>query len=98
MRVVLATNVFVSAAFFTGRPYKVLQAWRDGWIQIVLSLEILDEYQRVDVALGELYSGVDLDPILDFLTVQAHLIAAPELPLAACQDPDDDTFLACALA
>jgi putative PIN family toxin of toxin-antitoxin system len=97
VRVVLDTNVFVSAVFFIGPPYKVLQAWRDGRIQIVLSPEILEEYQRVGVALAELYPGVELDPILDLLTVQAQLITAPELPEPACQDPDDDKFLACAL-
>ena len=98
MRVVLDTNVFISAVFFAGPPYKILEAWRDGKIRIVLSPEILAEYQRVGVALAELYPGVELDPILDLLTVKAQLIEAPELPEPACQDPDDDKFLACALA
>jgi uncharacterized protein len=98
VRVVLDTNVFISGVFFTGPPYKILQAWRDGTLQIVFSLEILEEYQRVGAALAELYPGVDLDPILDLLTVEAQMIAAPELPEPACQHPDDDKFLACALA
>lgn len=50
------------------------------------------------VTLAELYPGVDLDPILDLLTIQAYLVSAPELPEPACQDPDDDKILACASA
>jgi len=98
LRVVVDTNVFISGVFFTGPPYQILQAWREGRVQIVLSPEILEEYQRVGVSLTEVYPGVDLDPVLDLLTVQAHLISAPDLPEPACQDPDDDKFLACASA
>ena len=47
MRIVLDTNVFVSAAFFGGVPGRILEAWRDGRLQLVLSAAILDEYQRV---------------------------------------------------
>jgi hypothetical protein len=53
MRVVLDTNVFISGVFFGGPPYQILKAWRDGEVQVVLSAEILDEYQRVGHTLGE---------------------------------------------
>ena len=52
MRVVLDTNVFVSGVFFGGIPGRILEAWRDARIQLVLSAEILDEYQRVGQTLG----------------------------------------------
>ena len=47
MKVVLDTNVFVSGVFFGGQPHKILEAWRDGKIQLLLSPAILEEYQRV---------------------------------------------------
>jgi predicted nucleic acid-binding protein len=47
--------VLVSGIFFGGTPYRILRAWRDGKIQIVLSPEILDEYRRV----GEILAGAD---------------------------------------
>ncbi|WP_419937339.1 PIN domain-containing protein [Candidatus Palauibacter sp.] len=37
MRVVLDTNVFVSGVFFGGHPGSVLEAWRDGRVEVVIS-------------------------------------------------------------
>lgn len=98
MRIVLDTNVFVSAVFFGGVPGRILEAWRDGRVQLVLSANILDEYQRVGHALGAQYAGVDLEPILALLTVEAEIIEAPALSAPVSADPDDDKFLACASA
>jgi predicted nucleic acid-binding protein len=39
-----------------------------------------------------------LDPIIDFLVVGALVVSAPALPEQICADPDDDKFLACAIA
>jgi len=41
MNVVLDTNVFISGIFFAGPPHRILQAWRDEAIQLIVSLEIL---------------------------------------------------------
>jgi putative PIN family toxin of toxin-antitoxin system len=98
VRIVLDTNVFVSAVFFGGVPGRILEAWRDGRLQLVLSVDILDEYQRVGQILGLQYSGVDLKPFLRLLTVEAEIIEAPDLPTPVSADPDDDKFLACASA
>jgi putative PIN family toxin of toxin-antitoxin system len=98
VKIILDTNVFISGVFFTGPPYQILKAWRDGTIQLVLSGEILDEYQRVGETLAQQFPGVDLGPILELVTVKAELIVAPILSEPVCHDPDDDKFLACALA
>lgn len=98
MRIILDTNVVVSGVFFTGPPYHILKAWRDGIVHIVVSPEILGEYQRVGGVLAKQYPGIDLDPILNLLAAEAELIPAPPLPQPVCDDPDDDKFLACALA
>jgi len=98
VRIVLNTNVFVSGVFFSGPPYQILKAWRDGKVQLVISQEILEEYQRVGETLAYQFPGVDLGPILELVTVKAELTQAPSLPEPVCDDPDDDKFLACALA
>ncbi len=64
MKVILGTNVFVSGVFFGGPPYRILEAWRDAKIQLVVSQEILDEYRRIGENLAEQFSNVDLEPIL----------------------------------
>jgi putative PIN family toxin of toxin-antitoxin system len=98
MKVVLDTNVFVSGVFFTGPPFKILDAWRKKRVQLVLSPEIFDEYQRVGEALGKKFPGVELESALALLAAHAEFMEAPALPQPVCEDPDDDKFLACAKA
>jgi putative PIN family toxin of toxin-antitoxin system len=95
---VLDTNVFVSGVFFTGPPYQILKAWRDRRIQILISGEILEEYHLVGKQLHEQFPEVDLEPILQLITTHAVMVQPQKLPNAVCADPDDDKFLACALA
>jgi len=98
MRIVLDTNVFVSGIFFTGPPYQILKAWRDGRVQLLVSPSILDEYQRIGAQLALQFRGVDLKPFLDLLTVQAEILLPPALPLVIRDDPSDDKFLEAAVA
>ena len=98
MRAVLDTNVFVSAVFFGGLPGEVLSAWRDGAVEIVLSAEIADEYRRVGVRLAAQFPRVELGPALHLVLSHATIVTPATLPEAVCRDPDDDKFIACALA
>jgi putative PIN family toxin of toxin-antitoxin system len=72
--------------------------WYDRKVDLVISLEILDEYQRVAEELAQEFSGVDVARILDLLTFGAEIVHAPPLPEPVCSDPEDDKFLACAVA
>ena len=98
MRVILDTNVFISGVFFSGPPYRILEAWQDGKLQLVASQEILEEYQRVGETLAEQFPGVNLQPIIDLVTTNAEVFPNQVLPESLCEDPDDDKFIACALA
>ena len=90
--------MFISGVFFTGPPYQILQAWRDGRLQIILSREILAEYQRVEERLAEQFPHVDLAPVIELVAMKGKMVRALRLPATVCDDPDDDKFLACALA
>jgi putative PIN family toxin of toxin-antitoxin system len=98
MRIVLDTNVFISGIFFSGPPFQILKAWRDGEIQLLVSPPILDEYQRIGVELALQFPDVDIRPVLDLLTIQAEIVLAPVLPSVIHDDPSDDKFLEAALA
>ena len=98
MRVILDTNVFISGVFFGGPPYRILEGWRDGKVQLVLSHEILEEYQRVGDTLVEQFPGVELQPMLELVTMNAELFSDQVVLEPVCEDPDDDKFIACALA
>ena len=94
----LDTNVFISGIFFSGPPHRILLAWRDGKVQLLVSAAILEEYHRVKDELAGQFSGVDLQPFLQLLTVQADVIQAPPLAPVIREDPSDDRFLECAVA
>lgn len=98
MRVVIDTNVFMPGVFFSGPPYQILEAWRDGEITIVTSSEILEEYRRAGEHLSKSHPGINIESILALLTVQAEIVSAPNLREQVCENIDDDKFLACALA
>ena len=90
--------MLVSGIFFSGPPLQILNAWRDKKLQLVISTDILAEYQRVAVILGEKYPQVDLHPILHLLTVNSDIVEAPPLAESVSADSDDEMFIACALA
>lgn len=98
MKVILDTNVFVSGIFFSGPPYRILEAWRDDKIQLVVSPEILEEYRRVGEILAEDHPAISLSPWIELVVQKASIFSVPPLAEIVCDDPDDNKFLACALA
>ena len=98
MKIVLNTNVFISGIFFSGPPSQILQAWKDKTIQIVLSEEILTEYQRVGEELSSKYSVIDIVPIIDLLTIYGEVVETKDLSVSICEDPDDNKFIECAIS
>ena len=98
MKVIIDTNVFISGMFFAGPPYQILQAWRNSLLHIIISPEILEEYQRVSEELIEKYPNVDLIPIFNMILSRSKLVSTKKLPQQICDDPDNDMFIACAIA
>lgn len=101
IRAVLDANVLVSAVITTtGSAARILDAWRAGQIDLVLSPSILDELGRVlqypRIAKRHHLSG---EGIREFVENLAHLalLTSGELPLSVVEkDPSDDAYLACA--
>ena len=98
MKVVIDTNVFISGIFFDGAPYRVLQAWRDKHLELLITVEIFAEYQRVADIFAQEHPGIDLSKILEYLLNHAEIFIAAPMPEQVCVDADDDKFIACALA
>jgi putative PIN family toxin of toxin-antitoxin system len=70
----LDTNVFISGIFFSGPPSQILNAWKNSKIQIVLSQEILKEYQRVAVSLSDKFTTIDILPIIELVIIHGQFI------------------------
>jgi putative PIN family toxin of toxin-antitoxin system len=100
VRIVLDTNVVISGVFFGGVPGRILSAWSAGEFELVLSPSILEEYRRVGLELGRRYPDVNaaFEPLLTLIAMNALIIDASRLTDPVSGDPDDDMFLAAALA
>jgi len=98
MRVVLDTNVFVSS-FFGGNPRKIIDFWKSGRLFLCLSPEILEEYFEVLRRLG-LEEESDFKELLDLFSKGPNILFTSKTPPVRVVpgDPDDDKFIACAIA
>lgn len=98
MKAVVDTNVVISGVFFGGNPGRVLEAWRDGKIELFVSAEVLDEYRRVGERLEDQFPRVSLTPFLALVLANATIVEPAVLTEPVSRDPNDDPFIACALA
>ena len=99
LKVVIDTNVVISALLFGGAPGKLVAFWQQGIIKPAASKEIIDEYLRVltypKFKLSEeeinylLYQ--EILPYFDIIDVQPG-------PRIIKEDPEDDKFIRCASA
>jgi len=90
--------VFISGVCFTGPPYQIRKAWGDGAVKLIVSPEILEEYQRVRKLLADEFPLVNLQSILDFVTIKAEIIPAGSLSEGVSEDPEADKILASAIS
>ncbi|TAK76633.1 MAG: putative toxin-antitoxin system toxin component, PIN family [Gammaproteobacteria bacterium] len=97
-RVIIDTNVFVSGIFWSGPPYQILKAWSEKRLELIISLEILEEYNRVFEILGKKYPPINLTNFGELITQEAYFFEPVKLFEQISSDPDDDKFIACALA
>jgi uncharacterized protein len=99
VRVILDTNVVLSGFFFGGVPGRILEAWRDRRITLVLSAPILIEYREAGARLETRYGGAEFEAFIGLLVMNSELVDAPAgLPEQVCDDAEDDKFLGAALA
>jgi len=98
VKLIIDTNVLVSGIFFSGPPYSILNAWRDEKISLIVSPEILEEYQRTGEKLSNKFPGIDLEHWIALIMLKAAIIDAPSLSESVCDDQDDDKFFALAIA
>ncbi len=95
--VVIDTNVLVSGIFWKGKPYQVIESWERGDFKLLASPEILEEYHRVLEDLAKRHPGVEVGTILEIIELNCELVNAKPVQ-GICKDPDDDKFIAAALA
>jgi putative PIN family toxin of toxin-antitoxin system len=97
MKVVVDTNVLIFGVFFGGAPARVLEAWRDQKIELVVSPEILEEYRRVGGKLEQQFDGISLGPFLALVVTHSKIVEPFPLKRQISRDVDDHKFIACAV-
>lgn len=92
LRIVLDTNVLLSGiAYPSSVPGKILAAWRQGSIEILLSVYILDELRRVLPRLVHRHGLTvgERDDLIDVRTIQTEVIVPLPSVNSALRDVDD---------
>ncbi len=98
-RVILDTNVLVSALLFKGELSKIVDLWEKGSIIPIISRETFEEFRKVLAyekfsLTGDEISTIIEKNILPFFEV----VDINETIKGACNDHDDDKFLSCAVS
>lgn len=95
-RVVLDTNIFISAILYGGNPLKILDPAISESVEVYISLSLLVELRRV---LKEKFilSSFEIDLVTDEIKDFAKIIE-PKVKLKVIkEDPSDDRVLECAI-
>lgn len=97
-KVVIDTNVFISAFGWDGKPEAVLNLMEQRKVVNCITNDIYSELQRV-VAYPKLKFPPTLQVnILEFVFSWSNFVKPKETVAVIADDPDDDKFLACAVA
>lgn len=98
-RVVLDTNVVVSALVFEGPSNRLVAAWQQRRFRLLVSQQLLTEYLRVlhypkfHLTQDDIRSLVE-EELLPFITP----VTVSRVPRVVLADPSDDQVLGCAAA
>jgi putative PIN family toxin of toxin-antitoxin system len=99
IRVVLDTNVLISALLFKGELSRIVGLWQKGKIIPVISKETFDElrtvleYSKFFLSRVEIKSMIahEILPFFEVVNVSKHV-------KGTCRDPEDDKFISCAIS
>lgn len=95
---VIDTNVLVSGLISpNGNEALLILAINQGMVTPCFSREILEEYSAVLLRPKFGFSSKEIEPLLAVLRRQGRLIDPAPMPPRST-DPEDDKFIACALA
>jgi putative PIN family toxin of toxin-antitoxin system len=97
LRVVLDTNILISAILFGGKPRQILENAIRGEIRLCISEPILEELKGVLQRSKFDYSPEMIQVILTELTGVADFVNPSETINVVLEDPEDNRILECAV-
>src|SRR3989344_2595911 len=96
---VLDTNVLASGALTSSTiPGQILNKWRDGQFELILSIQIINELERTlnKSYFRNLINTQEIDSFLDLLRNEAMLIPITAKVHGKATHPEDDIILSTA--
>lgn len=97
MKVVLDTNVFISGVFWKGDSNRIILAWKEGKIKLVVSLEAISELARVLRDFKIKMPHELIKEWIDLIIKNSELVKIQNKIKIIKEDPTDDIFLETAL-
>jgi putative PIN family toxin of toxin-antitoxin system len=95
-RVVIDTNIYISAIFWNGKPREVIDLGRDGKILIFTSTDIENEIAEKLKTKFKLADEEVNQILLDFSTFTLPVTHSRQI-FVVQDDPDDNKFIWCAI-
>lgn len=97
MRIVIDTNVFISATFWKGDSFKIIEKVENKEIELIISQEIIEEYSNV-LNYEEIRSKVKINELeTNFILrelVENSIIVVPKIKFDIIKtDSDDNKFI-----
>jgi hypothetical protein len=102
MKVVLDTNIFVSAIIAAqGKPAQILDAWRASRFDLVIRADIIEEIREVlcrpHIRKRHPWAREEIDAFLDSFGELATITLGELEVKVVADDPDDNMYVACAV-
>jgi putative PIN family toxin of toxin-antitoxin system len=94
-KIVIDTNIYISAIFWGGKPREIVELGRSGHILVFSSSEIAKEIDEKLRLKFKLDADETIQIILDFSTFTIPVKITKRIK-AVNEDPDDDKFVECA--
>lgn len=97
MRIVLDTNIFISAALLGRVCEEIIRFCRFGKVNVFVSKDIISEIED-KLRLKFLWKNNQIKIFLDYILEFCHLVEVNDKIILIKDDPDDDRILECAIS
>jgi len=98
VRIVLDTNVIISAMIFKGEVSKIVNLWRNGTIIPLFSKGTFGEFKTVLTYPKFALSPGEIEVLIEEILPFSEIVDIKEEVSGVCRDPEDDKFLSCAVS
>lgn len=96
LKIVIDTNIYISAIFWGGKPRDVIDLGRNNKVRIFTSSEIVNEISE-KLKMKFKIPGSDVNEILIDLSNFTFPVEVTKKYRVILDDPDDDKFIDCAM-